>query len=240
LCYIAINEIENAKVSFQKMILIESGIKELNSAEIDEEKQEDIFDDDCLRKFVIHKNSQSEKYVLDAAKMLEPFLGSYEWIIETVKSSTMVDILGHLEISKALKYLQQKHFVQGIETLKAFEKMSPKMNGTAANNLSFITFLQGDMKQAEKYADLAMMDDRYNSKAVTNKGNCYFAKNEYEKAKEIYLDAISIDAFCIEAQFNLGLVNKELGLYNEALACFEKLHQVLQNNSQVIFNIAYM
>jgi intraflagellar transport protein 88 len=44
--------------------------------------------------------------------------------------------------------------------------------------------------QAEKYADLAIRQDRYNAMALVNKGNCLFVKNEFGKAKELYLEAI--------------------------------------------------
>lgn len=41
-------------------------------------------------------------------------------------------------------------------------------------------------------------------KALTNKGNCYFAENNFEKAKHYYEDAVKIDASCVEALYNLG------------------------------------
>jgi hypothetical protein len=45
-------------------------------------------------------------------------------------------------------------------------------------------------EQAEKYADLAIRNDRYNALALVNKGNCLFVKSEFAKAKELYLEAI--------------------------------------------------
>lgn len=48
------------------------------------------------------------------------------------------------------------------------------MIGTAAVNLSFLYLLEGDIRNAEKYADIAVTTDRYNAKAHTNRGNCYF------------------------------------------------------------------
>jgi intraflagellar transport protein 88 len=66
--------------------------------------------------------------------------------------------------------------LKAIDTLKAFEKKDPKMIGTAVTNLSFLYFLESDYKQAEKYAELAMLNDRYNAKALTNRGNCHFVK----------------------------------------------------------------
>lgn len=77
--------------------------------------------------------------------------------------------------------------------------------------------MEKDYKQSEKYADIAIRSDRYNAKALVNKGNCLFINNEYEKAKEHYLEAIGVEADCIEAIFNLGLTNRRLGLPIEAI-----------------------
>ena len=87
-------------------------------------------------------------------------------------------------MAKALTYLRQRDFAKAVETLKGFEKKDSKMAATASTNLSFLYFLvsdrvtvcmyrrcmlwcilytqEGDLKQAEKYADLAMSTDRYN------------------------------------------------------------------------------
>lgn len=42
-------------------------------------------------------------------------------------------------------------------------------------------------------------------------------KNDFRKAKELYLEAIGVEADCIEALYNLGYVNKKLNLFIEAL-----------------------
>jgi tetratricopeptide (TPR) repeat protein len=94
--------------------------------------------------------------------------------------------------------------VQAIDTLKSFEKKDQKLAGAAATNLSFLYFLEGEYKHAEKYAEVAINADRYNAKALTNLGNCHFHKALYDKAKNCYQDAISVDATCTEAMYNLG------------------------------------
>ena len=38
-----------------------------------------------------------------------------------------------------------------------------------------------------------------------------------EPAKELYLEAIGVEADCLEAIYNLGLVNKRLGALEDAL-----------------------
>ena len=76
--------------------------------------------------------------------------------------------------------------------------------GTAATNLSFLYFLEGEYKAAEKFSELAINTDRYNAKAQTNRGNVYFVQGDLEKAKSFYLEAISGDADCTEPLYNMG------------------------------------
>lgn len=43
---------------------------------------------------------------------------------------------------------------------------------------------------------------------------------------------------CVEAIYNLGLVNMHLGLPGDSLQAFEKLHTIIPNNTEVIYHIA--
>lgn len=61
-----------------------------------------------------------------------------------------------------------------------------------------------DYEQADRYADLAMNADRYNSSALANKGNIVFVKQDYDKAAEFYKEALRNDSSCTEAIYNLG------------------------------------
>ena len=62
--------------------------------------------------------------------------------------------------------------LQAIDVLKSFERMDQALKAKAATNLSFLYFLEGDIRSADKYADLAYEHDRYNARALVNKGNC--------------------------------------------------------------------
>ena len=73
---------------------------------------------------------------------------------------------------------------------------------------------------------------------MVNKGNCVFQQGHFDKAQEYYHEALSVEATCSEALYNLGLVHKKLGQYHEALECFQKLHTILRNSPQVIYHIA--
>ena len=57
---------------------------------------------------------------------------------------------------------------------------------------------------ADKYAEVAMTADRYNPSALVNKGNVLYAKNDFEKAREFYKEALTNDSSCVEALYNLG------------------------------------
>ena len=59
-----------------------------------------------------------------------------------------------------------------------------------------------------------------------NKGNCLAVRGDYDTAKQFYLEAIGVEADCVEAIYDLGLVNLKMELWAEALQAFEKLHQV--------------
>lgn len=93
----------------------------------------------------------------------------------------------------------------------------------AATNISFLYFLEKDYKNSEKYAELALDYDRYNAKALVNQGNCFFMRGDFSRAREHYLEAIGVAADCIEALYNLALVNKKMNQYQDALIALEKL-----------------
>mmetsp|Transcript_25657 Transcript_25657/g.22681 ORF Transcript_25657/g.22681 Transcript_25657/m.22681 type:complete len:92 (+) Transcript_25657:1221-1496(+) len=91
------------------------------------------------------------------------------------------------------------------------------MMARASTNISFLYFIEGNYQNAEKYAEIAVDYDRYNAKALVNRGNCLFVRNEFLRAKEQYLEAIGVEADCVEALYNLAFVNKKLNMFVEAL-----------------------
>merc|ERR1719238_830441 len=162
----------------------------------------------------------------------------YDWLVRELQQADLPQIASQMEIAKALALLKAKKYAQAITVLKSFEKKDPPLQAMAATNLSFLYFLEKDTSQADKYADLAIKNDRYNAKALVNKGNCLLMRGEAERAKELYLEAIGVEADCVESIYNLGLVNKRLGALGEAQQAFEKLHSILPNNPEVIYQIA--
>lgn len=198
---------------------------------------------DELRQELKRRKREAHNYILTAARLVTPQLdkkdwaAGYKWAIEILKPDHE-NMASELEIDMALTHLKRREFESAIEGLKLFEKKDPEHRTMAATNLSFIYFLEQDYSQAEKYADMAYTNDRYNAKALVNKGNCLLVKGEFEMAKQFFLEAIGVEADCVEAIYNLGLVNVRMGSYAEAQQAFEKLHTVIPHNPEVIYQIA--
>ena len=57
-----------------------------------------------------------------------------------------------------------------------------------------------------------------------------FMRNDLEHARSMYQEAMGAEADCLEAIYNLGVVNKRLGEYPTALGLFEKLHTIIPNS----------
>lgn len=126
---------------------------------------------------MVMRRNKAIKYITDAAKLIAPaieddILQGYEWLIETLKNSKYPDIQSEIEIARAIHYVKTKNIDLAIESLKSFEKKDKKMMTLASTNLSFLYLLEGDLENAEKYSDIALKYDRFNSKAKVNKGNC--------------------------------------------------------------------
>lgn len=170
------------------------------------------------------------------APLIQPdnVYAGYDYIIEVLKAQNINEAEGELEMCKALMYLKDKDFENAIHVLKGFELKDKNLRGRAATNISFIYLLEQDYKQAEQYADMAIKEDRQNALALVNKGNCFYFKEEFEKAKEHQLEAIGVEADCLEAIYNLGLVNKPLNLWHEAIQAFEKIQSVVFNAPEVL------
>lgn len=64
-------------------------------------------------------------------------------------------------------------------------------------------------------------------------------KNDFRRAKEHYLEAIGVEADCVEALYNLGYVNKKLNNFMEALQALEKIQTVI-SIPETIFQIAHI
>ncbi|KAK4470466.1 hypothetical protein MN116_006018 [Schistosoma mekongi] len=246
-CYFIKGDCNKMKYAFQQLLRVDLHLDDEDRyLQHNDDKQYDlileVIRDDELRQYEKKIKSQAENFIKMAVKIIAPiieynFSTGYDWCIDQVKMSTFHEIAHDLEIDKAVMYLKQRDFHQAISTLKSFERKDPRVASTAATNLSFVYFLEGDLIQAEKYADQALVADRYNPAALVNKGNVLYQQQQYEKARDCYTEALQDDTRCVEALYNLGLVCKQLERYEESLEAFLKLHAILRNNASVVYQI---
>ena len=211
--------------------------------ETEEPSQEVKLNEDPLVSELIIQKNKSLKIISDSARLIAPIIeesviSGYDWVIETLKNSDYKEIQSELEMAKAMVYIENRNIEDAIELLKSFEKKDKRMMTIAACNLSFLYLLEKDYLNAEKYCDIALKYDRYNCKALVNKGNCFFYKNDFSRAKENYLEAIGVQADCLEALYNLAFVNKKLNAFMEAITALDKLQSIVSNKPEVLYQMA--
>lgn len=249
LCYFALGDRDKMRKGFQRLVALRAAslddderyLNLQNDAQI--QMTLDAIKGDTLRVREREERQHADRHIILAAKLISQTIeSSYsagcDWCIEIILPSTHAHLAAELEISKAIMYLRSKDFTRAAEILKTFEKKESKLLSTAAANLSFLYFLEGQYPAADKYAEIASNEDRYNACALVNKGNCLFMNGEYAKAADCFKDAMDVEASCPEAIYNLGLTFKKQQLFEDALDCFLKLHAFLRHNSEVIFQIA--
>lgn len=240
LCYYALGDNDKLRKGFMQLLCVDI---------LDEDHdQDDNQNKDPLTRYLDKKRAGYGKYIQKAAQLLAPRLG-YDWMLEHLRApqtgalggnntKMLMKIAMEMEIVKGLAYLKDKKSEEAINVLKEFEKNAVGLVDKAASNLSFVYFLEGDYTSASRYAEKAVNADRYNATALVNKANCLFIMGEHERAKEMYLEAIGVEADCTEAIYNLGLVCKRMGSPKDALQAFKKLHRIISKDPQVIYQIA--
>ena len=240
--YFALGRPELMKKAFTTLISIPIPSPVDDDGESDDE--DDVLEKpDALKLELEEREKRAKTFILNAGKLIAPVLDKsswedgYDWVIDAL-SVEHDKVSSEIAILKATTFLKKGNFEKAISALKAFEKKDAHLKAKAATNLSFVYYLEGDIAQADDYANMAVRFHRYNAKALVNKGNCYFVQGQYERAKELYLEAIGVEADCTESIFNLGLVNKRLGYLSDALQAFEKLHSIIPSLPEVIYQIA--
>ena len=175
---------------------------------------------------------------LVASKGDKDWQEAYEYVLNKLKQSKFPEACGEFEIEYSLAHLNHKNADKAIEMLRQIRKKDPSLMALAATNLSFLYYLEQDYQNADKYADIALEHDKYNAQALVNKGNCLMQSNHEEEAQNQYLEAIGVEADCVEALYNLGVVSKLMGQYDEALQVFEKLNRLIPKSPEVAFEIS--
>jgi intraflagellar transport protein 88 len=240
-CHLALGDMDRAKTDFVALVDIPSDKDVLAS------KEDEILVGGA--KVIGEKDepatsSKQPNYFLQtAARLIAPILDSsdwaagYDWVCNAL-GDRHEELSVQLKLEQATQRLHHKDFDVAIKTLKTLQKKGKEVKSASATNLSFVIFLEGNIERASEYADVALASDRYNAKALVNKGNCLFVNGDFTTAKDLYLEAIGIQADCSQAIFNLGLANAQLGLAEEAIHAFKKVHGIIPNDPQVLFQIA--
>lgn len=246
LSYYALGETEKMKRTFGKMIACRpDGLED--GEEFDEEQQKkDVLVDDALLTELKERRAHFLRCLTTAARLIAPSLdkdwrAGYDYLIEHLRRYEMHDPSSHvaseLEMCKYLNYLRYKRYHEAISGLKAFEKKDKALRARAATNLAYLYYLEGDYASGERYSDMSLEANPYNSKALVNKGNFHFARGDLEAAKEFYARAQSVEGDNVEAMYNLGLTAKRLGLYEEAMRVFKRVQSLVDSN-EVLYQLA--
>ena len=170
-CYYALGDADRMRKGFTKLLSIPPPVGE----EDEDEDGKDADNKDSLKEELRERHKTASRFVTIAAKLIAPTLDGkdwvtgFDWVIEALRQEHDL-IASEILITKALTYLRNKNFEKAVEVLKSFEKKDTALKAKAATNLSFLYFLEGDVAQADKYANLAVRHDRYNAKALVNKG----------------------------------------------------------------------
>lgn len=247
LCLYARGDKEKMKKHFINMLRIPvPGLTEEDAEKLNESiSHQDIINDneDTLRTELQRRLEISNEKILIGARLIAPVVdekteweSGYRWVIDQLRTD-FEHVLSKFEIDLSMMFMRKRRFEDAISVLKNFEKKDMSLRAIAGTNLSFIYFLEGDYQQAEKHADIAIKADRYNAKALVNKGNCLYVSGELGRAREMYLEAVGVEADCVEAIFNLGLVNLKLTNFQEAQSAFDKLVSSLPSMTEALFQL---
>ena len=238
---LAMKKTKETKQVFNLMIdSAQNQEKEIDPSNNEEEEKTAM---DPLKEYLIIRKKENASIIVNIALVMTHYLEqdpleAFKYIIDSLKKSSMIDIQNEVEMAKAMYFLKKRDIAQTISIMKNFENKNKNLISRVANNISFLYFVEGDYAKAEQYANTAIENERYNHKALVNKGNIHYIKEDYNKAKEYYLEAIGVQSDCIEAIYNLGMVNIRMDAIYEAIQAFEKLHSVCPNIPEVLYKIA--
>ncbi|KAK8864014.1 Intraflagellar transport protein 88 [Tritrichomonas musculus] len=232
LCHSILSSVDELRDSFTRLLAVKPPmtITEMN-------------DSDVLGNQMHIERREQVRLVMLASRLVatksdKDWQQSYEFVLQQLKRSKYPEAAGEFEIAYSLAYLNHQAPDKAIEMLRSIRKKDPSLMALAATNLSFLYFLEQNFESADKYATIALENDKYNAQALVNKGNCYMQAGHEEEARDSYLEAIGVEADCVEALYNLGIVSKLMGSYDEALQVFDKLSRIVPKAPEVAFEIS--
>ena len=227
-CHLALGDISSVKKVFTTLVEIQP-----------ESPRDDMLTYQRQADELDTRLKEANHFLLTAARLIAPKLDSkdwsagYEWVC-TALDENHEELAIQMKLEEATeKLIKHKDFGAATKTLKSIQKRDKEVMAAKATNLSFVNFLEGNIEGAGKYADTAVEYDEYNAKALVNKGNVLFVNGDFTSAKELYTQANDIQADCLQAIFNLGLANAQLGLAEDAIHAFERAHRITPNDPQI-------
>jgi intraflagellar transport protein 88 len=228
LCHSVLSSLDELKESFVRLLAVkpipESTESDILGTQLHIERREQVRLVMLAARLVAGKNEKD-------------WQASYEFVLQQLKRSKYPEASGQFEVAYSLAYLNHRDAVKAIEMLRNIRKKDPSLMTLAATNLSFLYLLEQNIADADKYATIALEHDKYNAQALVNKGNCFMQAGREEEARDQYLEAIGVEANCVEALYNFGIVAKLMCSYEEALQVFEKLTQIVPKSPEVAFEI---
>ena len=90
-------------------------------------------------------------------------------------------------MAKAIYFMKKRDVEKTISIMKKYVNTNKKLISLVPNNISFLYFVEWDISNADKQANLAIENKRYKHKALVKMNNIHFQKEDYVKAKEYYL-----------------------------------------------------
>lgn len=248
-CCYALGDRQKMKKAFTQLLGVPAPFETENEdGDVDAELDGPMHSDD-LRDELRSQRITAHRLINSAARLIAPLIfpttaegpgyeKGFDWCKAELQNAGIQMLAAEVEMGKAIAHLQRRDFEKAVTELKNFEKKEESMRTKAATNLSFLHFLEGNIDEAAKYAETAVDHDRYNARALVNKGNCSYAMGEYAAARNSFLEAVGVEADCVEAIYNLGLAHGQLGDWNAALAAFHKLNRLIPKNVETLYQVA--
>ncbi|MCO5554700.1 hypothetical protein L7F22_008233 [Adiantum nelumboides] len=242
-CYYIVGNTEKMKSCFTKMLLVRHYDPEIDE-DLDDEPMAISKNDELLIELQSRQN-RADKYIFTAARIIAPVIGSsfvegYDWVISILKDQQYISLVHEMEMDKAVHYLHKRKFTDAISLLKTFERKERELMICASTNLSFVYFLEGDIDNAKRYAELALSTNQLNPCALVNLGNCLFKKDDADSAATLYKKAVDLQGNCMQASYNLGLAQRKLGLLSESLDTFRQLARKLPNSVEILYQVGHL
>ena len=247
-CHLALGDIESVKHHFITLVEIQrnddddgddDGEHDVSSILMGLQNNMKVDKDTRLR--------EANHFLLTAARLIAPKLvetdiaAGYDWVCAVLDAHNHEDLASKVKLEQATQQLKRKEFGVAVKTLKSLQKKrGNEVKAATATNLAFVSFLEGKIDSASsQYSDIALgSDNSNNAKALVNKGNCLFVNGDFTSAKVMYQQAIGNQADCVQALYNLGLANAQLGLADEAIDAFEMVNRITPNDPRILYQIA--